>query len=121
MRDGKILREGTPAYLRSFLNDQIVELIGQPLAVLRQIASEDEGIEDAQLFGDRLHLRVKQGQREKVITRLKRQIVASGIQATRMNLIQPSLEDVFIALSETGPVQPPAVFKSGNGEKEAKV
>jgi len=102
MRRGKLLLEGTPAELRTRLNGQIVEVRGQPLPLLRQAARAEADVEDVQMFGDRLHLRVKAGAIESVITRLREQIPARGGSLTRMREIPPQLEDVFISLLEDG-------------------
>ena len=59
MRQGKILLEGKPDELRARLNGRIIEVHGQPLQLLRDLARKDENVEDAQMFGDRLHLRIR--------------------------------------------------------------
>jgi len=101
MQKGCLIVEGTPAELRSNLNDRVIEVRGQPLSILRAVARADEAVEEAQMFGDRLHLRVRRGTAQEVIARLTQQIPLSGGQVTRLRLIQPQLEDVFIALVET--------------------
>jgi ABC-2 type transport system ATP-binding protein len=106
MRRGKLMLEGTPAELGARLNGRIVEVRGQPLPQLRQAARADADVEDVQMFGDRLHLRVKAGTSESVITRLREQIPARGGSLTQLREIPPQLEDVFISLLEN-------VMKSG--------
>jgi ABC-2 type transport system ATP-binding protein len=100
MRRGKLLVEGTPAELRTRLNGQIVEVRGQPLPLLRQIARAEADVEDVQMFGDRLHLRVKAGTVESILTRLSEQIPAHGGSLSLLKEIPPQLEDVFISLLE---------------------
>ena len=102
MRQGKILLEGTPKSLRSRLDGQILELLGQPLPLLRQAALQDAGVEDAQMFGGRLHLRVKTGQSQTVIERLRQKVTDQGGKIDQLRPIAPQLEDVFIALLENG-------------------
>ncbi|MGE5123433.1 MAG: ABC transporter ATP-binding protein, partial [Acidobacteriaceae bacterium] len=53
MRLGEILVEGKPAELCSTLNGRILEVHGEPLHLLRQLARADSNVEDAQMFGDR--------------------------------------------------------------------
>lgn len=101
MRLGEILVEGNPSELRASLNGRIVEVHGRPLQLLRQLARSDENVEDAQMFGDRLHLRVKTGSALLVSEHLKASIKAHGGQATQVRPISPQLEDVFISLLET--------------------
>jgi ABC-2 type transport system ATP-binding protein len=102
MRRGKLLLEGTPAELRTRLNGQIMEVRGQPLPLLRQAARADADVEDVQMFGDRLHLRVKAGAIGTVLTRLNEQIPLQGGTLEQLREIPPQLEDVFISLLENG-------------------
>jgi ABC-2 type transport system ATP-binding protein len=101
MRNGKILVEGKPDKLRSNLNGRIIEVHGEPLLLLRQLARAEEDVEDAQMFGDRLHLRVHPGSAHAVIEHLQTAIPASGGRLTLLRPITPQLEDVFIDLLET--------------------
>jgi ABC-2 type transport system ATP-binding protein len=100
MSQGHILLEGTPGSLRSTLEGRIMELRGHPLPLLRREALKDSGVEDAQMFGERLHLRIKKGESEQVVTRLSGQIQQAGGQITGLHSIAPQMEDVFIALLE---------------------
>ena len=98
MQAGKILVEETPKVLRATLQDRILELVGQPLMLLRKIARADQDVEDVQMFGDRLHLRVREGQLAAVVERLTKAIPAARGTVTRLHAIAPGLEDVFISL-----------------------
>ena len=100
MRQGKILLEGKPDELRARLNGRIIEVHGQPLPLLRDLARTDANVEDAQMFGDRLHLRVRPGSSQQVIEHLQVEIPAHGGTLTQLRLITPQLEDVFIDLLE---------------------
>jgi ABC-2 type transport system ATP-binding protein len=100
MREGKIIAEGMPSELRSALNDRVLELRGEPIALLRKIAHQDEDVEDVQAFGNRLHVRVGEGKAEVVLSRLNSRIRSEGGQVTDLRAVQPGLEDVFISLSE---------------------
>jgi ABC-2 type transport system ATP-binding protein len=101
VQKGRLIVEGTPAELRSSLNDRVIEIRGHPLPALKAAARADRAVEEAQMFGDRLHLRVQKGTAAEVIARLTQQIPQVGGQVTRIRLIQPQLEDVFIALVES--------------------
>lgn len=100
MREGKIIAEGTPSELRSALNGRVLELRGEPIALLRKIAHRDQDVEDVQAFGNRLHVRVGEGKAEVVLSRLKSTIRSEGGEITNLRAVQPVLEDVFISLSE---------------------
>jgi ABC-2 type transport system ATP-binding protein len=103
IRNGRLLAEGPPGELQARLAGRIVELLGRPLPLLRRLAQSEAGVEDAQMFGDRLHLRVRAGQAQGVIERLGQQILAEGGQVFRLRPIPPQLEDVFIDMLEKKP------------------
>jgi ABC-2 type transport system ATP-binding protein len=100
MMQGRLFVEGTPAELRARLEGRVLELNGAPLASLRLLVQEDEDVQDVQMFGDRLHLRVREGQREAVMERLMESIPAQGVSIERLRAVSPQLEDVFMSLSE---------------------
>lgn len=100
MKHGNLIAEGTPGELRGLLEDRIVELRGEPLPLLKKIISAESGVEDVRAFGDRLHLRVRPQQSGQVIQILKNSIPAGGGKFVDAHLIPPTLEDVFLALSD---------------------
>jgi|CXWL01.1.fsa_nt_gi ABC-2 type transport system ATP-binding protein len=100
MKNGKIIVEDTPSNLRARLNGRILELRGSPLNLLRHVAYEDVDVEDVQAFGDRLHIRAREGKAQEVIHRLTSGIGSEGGQVDELRVVPPALEDVFIALSE---------------------
>ena len=102
MRQGKLLVEGLPGELRHRLDGQVVEVFGSPLALLRRLAQAEEAVEDAQMFGDRLHLRLRPWQAQAVVERLAQAIPAAGGVLGSIALIEPQLEDLFISLLEDG-------------------
>jgi ABC-2 type transport system ATP-binding protein len=99
MKKGRLITEGTPGQLRALLNNRILELRGEPLHLLKQIAAQASGVEDVRAFGDRLHLRVQADQADAVIRSLKESIPAGGGIFVDARPIPPVLEDVFMALS----------------------
>ena len=105
MKNGRIIAEDTPSNLRARLAGRILELRGSPLHVLRHTAHSDPDVEDVQAFGDRLHIRVREGKAQTVLSRLKSEIRSVGGEIDELRLIPPVLEDVFIALSESSLVE----------------
>lgn len=105
MRKGKILLEGQPDELRKRLEGRIMELHGEPLPLLRDLARKDPNVEDAQMFGDRLHLRIVGGSARSVTRYLKSSIATHGGRLSQLRTITPQLEDVFIDLLEKQPGQ----------------
>ena len=100
MKLGRIIAEDTPSNLRARLAERVLELRGDPINTLRHIAHQDADVEDVAAFGDKLHLRVKEGRARAVIERLPGVIAAQGATLLELRPVPPTLEDVFIALSE---------------------
>ncbi len=100
MSDGQKIREGTPSQIRSLLDGRVLELTGTPLPLLRRLVRTDPDVEDVQMFGDRLHLRVRSGQAKQVVERLQVSLPTGGGQVDRLRQIPPQLEDVFMSLLE---------------------
>ena len=101
MKAGKIIAEDSPSNLRSRLNGRVLELRGDPINTLRHVAHQDKDVEDVAAFGDRLHLRVREGQSQAILNRLPEEIRAAGGTIRELRAVPPVLEDVFIALSES--------------------
>ena len=105
MKAGRIITEDTPSNLRARLAGRILELRGNPLHILRHTAHEDQDVEDVQAVGDRLHIRVREGKAEDVLGSLPAEIRSVGGEITELRVVNPVLEDVFIALSESSVVE----------------
>ena len=101
MKAGRIIAEDTPSNLRAHLNGRVLELRGSPLNTLRHVAHQDEDVEDVAAFGDKLHVRVREGRSALIMKRLPQEIKSAGGELTELRAIPSTLEDVFIALSES--------------------
>ena len=101
MKAGRIIAEDTPSNLRARLKDRVLELRGSPIGLLRHVAHKDEDVEDVQAFGDRLHIRVGENKAQDVLSRLNSRIRNEGGQVDVLRAVPSTLEDVFIALSES--------------------
>ena len=101
MKAGKIIAEDTPSNLRARLSNRVLQLRGEPLDVLRHIAHQDSDVEDVAAFGDKLHLRVKEGASQSIMERLPKIIESQNAKLIELRAVPPVLEDVFIALSES--------------------
>lgn len=99
MNKGQALLEGPPHDLTERLTGRILELVARPQAIARSTAMADEDVEDAQSFGERLHLRVRESAGP--LDRLPGALKAAGASFTYIKPVEPTLEDVFIHLLET--------------------
>ena len=100
MKKGRLLVEDSPELLRNRLIDRVIEVKGEPLPLIRRIAAEDADVEDAHMFGDRVHLRIRAGETESVLDRLERQIVLHHGKVAQLRVVPPELEDIFMELLE---------------------
>lgn len=100
MKKGCLLVEDSPESLQKRLADRVIEVKGEPLPLIRRIAAEDADVEDAHMFGDRIHLRIRVGELEAVLNRLERQIVLNHGKVTQLRVVPPQLEDIFMELLE---------------------
>lgn len=98
MKQGRLLVEGSPDELQMRLEGRVLELRGEPLPLLRSLASADADVEDVQMFGDRIHLRVRAGALEQVSSRLEKTISADQGVMTSLREVTPQLEDIFMEL-----------------------
>jgi ABC-2 type transport system ATP-binding protein len=103
LQAGSLVVEGPPGRLRAMLDGRILEVIGRPLPRLRQAVRADPDVEDAQMFGDRLHLRTRPGALESVAGRIGSMATEYGASVERIRPIAAGLEDVFISLLEKRP------------------
>ena len=101
MKAGKIIAEDIPSNLRARLNGRVLELRGDPINTLRHVAHQDKDVEDVAAFGDKLHVRVREGTAQAILDRLPEEIRAASGTIRELRVVPPVLEDVFIALSET--------------------
>ncbi len=98
---GRMIVEDTPGQVAARLNGRILELAGEPREALRRVATSATDVEDVQVFGDRLHLRVKVGKADRVLAQLPQTLQTQGVTVQRIRSIPATLEDVFIELLES--------------------
>ena len=60
------------------------------------MATKFPDVDDVQVFGDRLHLRVQET--AQVLERLPAALTNAGVSVTHLRRIEPTLEDVFTQL-----------------------
>ena len=95
MNQGKILQCNTPEAVKSSFHAEVVELVCDDVHRASEILARSFERNDIQLFGDRLHILVKDAKKEE--SDVRRLLKAERIAVLSYRMIPPSLEDVFIA------------------------
>src|SRR5262249_5811840 len=99
MYRGKVIALGTPAELKDGLSGHVLLDLetGDPLSTMRALEGI-EGVHDVAVFGSGLHVTVDSP--DAGPERVRERLTANGIAIKRLERIQPSMEDVFVAMIE---------------------
>jgi len=95
LHEGRLLAVDTPERLRRAHPGQVVEVLASPQAAALEVLASQPGVEDVQVFGERLHARLAKADAaapEQVAAALRH----AGIDVTSARPVVASLEDVFI-------------------------
>jgi ABC-2 type transport system ATP-binding protein len=92
---GKILQCDTPEAIKSSFHSEIIELVCSDIRRSSKILQKMYQRVDIQLFGDRLHLLVRNAEEE--LNSITRLLEDEQIEIISSRIIPPSLEDVFIS------------------------
>ena len=96
MHQGALIRLDTPAAIKAELQGHMVAASGAPLGDIYQVLKQRWPSTALVRYGDRLHFFAMRGEAElaEAVTWLDR----NGLPGVRFTPIEPSLEDVFVAL-----------------------
>jgi ABC-2 type transport system ATP-binding protein len=99
MYRGKVIALGTPAELKAGLTEHSLLNLdaSEPLETMRALEGL-EGVRDVAVFGGGLHITVDDV--EATSARVRERLAARGIEVRKLAQIEPSMEDVFVALIE---------------------
>jgi ABC-2 type transport system ATP-binding protein len=99
MYRGKVIALGTPAELKAGLTaHSLLNLdASDPLETMRALEGL-AGVHDVAVFGGGLHVTVDEI--EATSARVRERLAAKGIEVRKLEQIEPSMEDVFVALIE---------------------
>ena len=100
MYRGKVIALGTPAELKAGLTEHSLLNLdaSDPLETMRALEGL-EGVRDVAVFGGGLHVTVDDV--EATSARVRERLGAQGIEVRKLERIEPSMEDVFVALIES--------------------
>jgi ABC-2 type transport system ATP-binding protein len=97
LHEGALLALEAPEKLRGALAGTVVEVIAADRDRAMQFLQRLAGVEDVQLFGERVHVRFVPGSALADRARLTSELKTAGIDAESVRRVPPSLEDVFIS------------------------
>jgi ABC-2 type transport system ATP-binding protein len=99
MHEGKTIAQGSPETLKTtYMKTSMHEMECEPLMQALEILQDQEWVNQISIFGNLLHVNVREGIKAEDIRSLCREV---NINLKRIEVIVPSLEDVFIHLIET--------------------
>jgi ABC-2 type transport system ATP-binding protein len=99
MHAGKVIALGSPADLRKGLTAHTLLRLDSsgPLDAMRALEGL-EGVSDVAVFGGGLHVTMDGG--DQAIARIRAALEHKGIEVRRLERIEASMEDVFVAMIE---------------------
>jgi len=104
LADGRLLAADTPVGIKRLMRGTVVEIvcpeIRRSFAVLKAVP----GVREVQLFGDRLNAVVDDPGREMPV--IEAALAAAGIPVVQTRALAPSLENVFISVTQEGQSPP---------------
>src|SRR5215831_1075636 len=100
MHEGRILQTGLPRELREGLGLQRLVVRATELSRAEDILLSTAGIEDAQRFGDRVDVMVKDADAGEKLTR--ETLGKAGLAVQEISIAPPTLENTFVALLRQG-------------------
>lgn len=95
MSNGRLIEVGTPAYLKSLVQGVMMDLAPSDVAAARKCLALGDGILDVNVFGDTLHIRLKDKSLEDAI---RGTLANYGVDILSSRWITPSMEDAFLSL-----------------------
>jgi ABC-2 type transport system ATP-binding protein len=97
MNRGRLIAEGRPEELRTSFEEPILEVhVAQPAQAVAALAGA-AGIEDAAMFGRNVHVAMRERTPD-AEARVRTILGERGLHVDAVVVVQPSLEDVFVAL-----------------------
>lgn len=100
MNQGKIILCDTPRALKGRMQGDLLELIVEPLRAAKELLNSLSVVRGVQVFGDRLHIWVKESAVDLPI--INTEITNAGMKIRHIRQLEPGLEDVFMSLLAKG-------------------
>ena len=98
---GRLIAADTPRAVKGFMRGTIVEIICPEIRRAFGVLKALPGVREVQLFGDRLNVVVDIPDSQ--VPRIEAALAAAGIPVLAERRLSPSLENVFISITESAP------------------
>jgi len=97
--EGRLLAADTPQGIKTLMRGAIVEIVCPEIRRAFGVLKTVPGVTEVQLFGDRLNAVAADPDRE--LPLIRSALAAAGIPAIQLRVLPPSLENVFISVTES--------------------
>jgi ABC-2 type transport system ATP-binding protein len=98
---GRLLAAGTPREVKGLMRGSVVEIVCPEIRRAFGLLKTLAGVREVQLFGDRLNAVVDDPEKE--VPRIVSALADGGITVLGTRRLPPSLENVFISVTESAP------------------
>lgn len=96
LHEGRLLACDEPTRIRARMPGRLLEVMAPRAAALVETIRSMVGVDDAQVFGERLHVTLGDTS-DAALARFEQALHGTPLQDATARLVAPSLEDVFIA------------------------
>jgi ABC-2 type transport system ATP-binding protein len=103
LAEGRLLAADTPQRVKGLMHGTVVEIVCPEIRRGFAILKTVPGVTEVQLFGDRLNAVVADPARE--IPLLEAALAAAGIPVLQRRVLAPSLENVFISVTQSSSLE----------------
>lgn len=100
MAAGEVLVCDTPEALKGRMRGDLLEVVATPQRAAKEVIAQLDVTRGVQVFGDRLHLWVRQADRD--ASTILGALAKAGVAVTSHRQVPPGLEDVFVSLLSGG-------------------
>ncbi len=101
LHEGRVLALDEPSRLRALMPGRMLEMILEGAAGLLDTVRRLPGVDDAQVFGERVHVRLHDAAAD-AMARFVEALRGTPLEGAHVRTVPPSLEDVFIAQLSRG-------------------
>lgn len=96
MYQGEIIRQGSPAELRQLVTGDLLAIITNDLQKSEMLIAQLAGVNEVQVYGDRLHVFIDDAKRR--APEIESALQSAGVHVTQIRQAAPHLQEAFISL-----------------------